>query len=156
VFREYIIQFARLVDVDLTGDPIVIGNNGAKLIFLGTNSNTAQSHNGDLYVDEIFWIPNFQKLRKVASGMASQKHLRSTYFSTPPRWRTVLTLSGLASCSTRDAAVSPTASTLTSVTARSPVVSSATMDSGGRLSPLRTRLPVAVPCSTSTSSNAKT
>ncbi|WP_204375625.1 terminase large subunit domain-containing protein, partial [Citrobacter freundii] len=82
VFREYIIQFARLVDVDLTGDPIVIGNNGAKLIFLGTNSNTAQSHNGDLYVDEIFWIPNFQKLRKVASGMASQKHLRSTYFST--------------------------------------------------------------------------
>lgn len=83
VFREYIIQFARLVDVDLTGDPIVIGNNGAKLIFLGTNSNTAQSHNGDLYVDEIFWIPNFQKLRKVSSGMASQSHLRSTYFSTP-------------------------------------------------------------------------
>ncbi|WP_252385012.1 terminase large subunit domain-containing protein, partial [Escherichia coli] len=72
-----------LVDVDLTGDPIVLGNNGAKLIFLGTNSNTAQSHNGDLYVDEIFWIPNFQVLRKVASGMASQSHLRSTYFSTP-------------------------------------------------------------------------
>lgn len=83
VFREYIIQFARLVDVELTGDPIVLGNNGAKLIFLGTNSNTAQSHNGDLLVDEIFWIPNFQKLRKVASGMASQKHLRTTYFSTP-------------------------------------------------------------------------
>lgn len=83
VFREYIIQFAPRVDVDLTGDPIVIGNNGAKLIFLGTNSNTAQSHNGDLYVDEIFWIPNFQKLRKVSSGMASQSHLRSTYFSTP-------------------------------------------------------------------------
>ncbi|NCG50820.1 terminase ATPase subunit family protein [Serratia fonticola] len=83
VFREYIIQFALLVDVELAGDPIVLGNNGAKLIFLGTNSNTAQSHNGDLLVDEIFWIPNFQKLRKVASGMASQKHLRSTYFSTP-------------------------------------------------------------------------
>ena len=83
VFREYIIQFARRVDVELTGDPIVIGNNGAKLIFLDTNSNTAQSHNGDLYVDEIFWIPNFQKLRKVSSGMASQSHLRSTYFSTP-------------------------------------------------------------------------
>ncbi|CAM3277410.1 MULTISPECIES: terminase ATPase subunit family protein [Yersinia] len=83
VFREYIINFAREVDVELTGDPIVLGNNGAKLIFLGTNSNTAQSHNGDLYVDEYFWIPNFQKLRKVASGMASQKHLRTTYFSTP-------------------------------------------------------------------------
>ncbi|WP_352149355.1 terminase large subunit domain-containing protein [Escherichia coli] len=68
VFREYIIAFARLVDVDLTGTRCP-GNNGAKLIFLGTNSNTAQSHNGDLYVDEIFWIPNFQVLRKVASGM---------------------------------------------------------------------------------------
>lgn len=54
VFRKYIIPFARLVDVDLSGDPIVIGNNGAELIFLGTNSNTAQSHSGDLYVDEIF------------------------------------------------------------------------------------------------------
>lgn len=83
VFREYIIQFAQMVDIELSGDPIVLGNNGAKLIFLGTNSNTAQSHNGDLLVDEIFWIPNFQKLRKVASGMASQKHLRTTYFSTP-------------------------------------------------------------------------
>lgn len=71
-----------MVEVDLSGDPIVIGNNGAELIFLGTNSNMAQSHNGDLYVDEIFWIPNFQKLRKVASGMASQSHPRTTYFST--------------------------------------------------------------------------
>ena len=37
-----------------TGDPIVLGNNGAELMFLGTNANTAQSHTGDLYVDEIF------------------------------------------------------------------------------------------------------
>lgn len=109
VFREYIIQFARRVDVDLTGDPIVIGNNGAKLIFLGTNSNTAQSHNGDLYVDEIFWIPNFQTLRKVSSGMASQSHLRSTYFSTPstlahgayPFWSGELFNRGRASASER-------------------------------------------------------
>ncbi|HBS2775307.1 terminase ATPase subunit family protein [Klebsiella pneumoniae] len=109
VFREYIIQFARRVDVDLTGDPIVISNNGAKLIFLGTNSNTAQSHNGDLYVDEIFWIPNFQKLRKVSSGMASQSHLRSTYFSTPstlahgayPFWSGELFNRGRASASER-------------------------------------------------------
>ncbi|HBU9130591.1 TPA: terminase ATPase subunit family protein [Klebsiella pneumoniae] len=109
VFREYIIQFARRVDVDLTGDPIVIGNNGAKLIFLGTNSNTAQSHNGDLCVDEIFWIPNFQKLRKVSSGMASQSHLRSTYFSTPstlahgayPFWSGELFNRGRASASER-------------------------------------------------------
>ena len=109
VFRKYIIAFARLVDVDLTGDPIVIGNNGAELLFLGTNSNTAQSHNGDLYVDEIFWIPNFQRLRKVASGMASQKHLRTTYFSTPsslghgayPFWSGDLFNRGRASASER-------------------------------------------------------
>ncbi|EGH3894286.1 terminase ATPase subunit family protein [Salmonella enterica] len=109
VFRKYIIAFARLVDVDLSGDPIVIGNNGAELLFLGTNSNTAQSHNGDLYVDEIFWIPNFQKLRKVASGMASQKHLRTTYFSTPsslghgayPFWSGELFNRGRASASER-------------------------------------------------------
>jgi len=34
-------------------------------------------------VDEYFWIPKFQELRKVASGMASQKRWRQTYFSTP-------------------------------------------------------------------------
>lgn len=83
VFRKYIVAFARQVDVELTGDPIVLGNNGAELMFLGTNANTAQSHNGDLYVDEIFWIPNFQKLKRVAGGMSSQEHLRTTYFSTP-------------------------------------------------------------------------
>ncbi len=68
VFREYIIQFARRVDVDLTGDPIVIGNNGAKLIFLGTNSNTAQSHNGDLYVDEIFLDPQLPETTQSVVG----------------------------------------------------------------------------------------
>lgn len=109
VFREYIIQFAGLAGVELSGDPIIIGNSGAKLIFLGTNSNTAQSHNGDLYVDEIFWIPNFQRLRKVASGMASHKHLRTTYFSTPsslghgayPFWSGELFNRGRASASER-------------------------------------------------------
>lgn len=83
VFRKYIVAFARQAGVELTGDPIVLGNNGAELMFLGTNANTAQSHNGDLYVDEIFWIPNFQKLKRVAGGMSSQEHLRTTYFSTP-------------------------------------------------------------------------
>ena len=109
VFRKYIIAFARLVDVDLAGDPVGIGGNGGELLFLGPNSNTAQSHNGDLYVDEIFWITNFQKLRKVASGMASQSHLRTTYFSTPsslghgayPFWSGDLFNRGRASASER-------------------------------------------------------
>ena len=82
VFKNYIIDFARKVDVDLKGDPIVLPN-GARLIFLGTNVRTAQSYTGNLYLDEYFWIPKFQELRKVASGMALHKKWRSTYFSTP-------------------------------------------------------------------------
>ena len=82
VFKNYIIDFARQVDVDLKGDPIVLPN-GARLIFLGTNVRTAQSYTGNLYLDEYFWIPKFQELRKVASGMSLHKKWRTTYFSTP-------------------------------------------------------------------------
>ncbi|WP_421670240.1 terminase ATPase subunit family protein [Rahnella sp. EDr1-12] len=82
VFKNYIIDFARQVDVDLKGDPIMLPN-GARLIFLGTNVRTAQSYTGNLYLDEYFWIPKFQELRKVASGMSLHKKWRSTYFSTP-------------------------------------------------------------------------
>lgn len=82
VFKNYIIDFARQVDVDLKSDPIVLPN-GARLIFLGTNVRTAQSYTGNLYLDEYFWIPKFQELRKVASGMSLHNKWRSTYFSTP-------------------------------------------------------------------------
>lgn len=82
VFKNYIIDFARLVDVDLKGDPMVLPN-GARLFFLGTNIRTAQSYTGNLYLDEYFWIPKFQELRKVASGMSLHKKWRTTYFSTP-------------------------------------------------------------------------
>ncbi|RTF35291.1 oxidoreductase, partial [Serratia marcescens] len=82
VFRNYIIDFARLVEVDLKGDPMVLPN-GARLMFLGTNVRTAQSYTGNLYLDEYFWIPKFQDLRKVASGMSLHKRWRTTYFSTP-------------------------------------------------------------------------
>lgn len=81
-FRAYIKAFAKEVDVELRGENIVLAN-GAELIFLGTNSRTAQSYHGNLYLDEYFWIPRYQELRKVASGMASQKRWRQTYFSTP-------------------------------------------------------------------------
>lgn len=82
VFKQYIIEFAKEVDVELKGDPIVLPN-GATLYFLGTNARTAQSYHGNLYLDEYFWIPKFQQLRKVASGMALHKMWRQTYFSTP-------------------------------------------------------------------------
>lgn len=82
VFKQYIIAFAKEVDVELKGDPITLSN-GAILYFLGTNSRTAQSYHGNLYIDEYFWIPKFQELYTVASAMAMQKFWRLTYFSTP-------------------------------------------------------------------------
>lgn len=82
VFRQYITAFAREVDVELKGDPIVLPNE-ATLYFLGTNARTAQSYHGNLYFDEYFWVHRFQELRKVASGMAIHKKWRQTYFSTP-------------------------------------------------------------------------
>lgn len=82
-FKSYIKAFAKdAADVELKGENIILPN-GAELIFLGTNSRTAQSYHGNLYLDEYFWIPRYQELRKVASGMASQKRWRQTYFSTP-------------------------------------------------------------------------
>lgn len=82
MFREYIIKMALEVDVELKGDPLMLSN-GATLYFLGTNARTAQSYHGNLYLDETFWIPKFQELRKNTSGMAIQKQWRQTYFSTP-------------------------------------------------------------------------
>lgn len=86
-FKSYIQDFAReSADVELKGEnlKLTLANGQApELVFLGTNSRTAQSYHGNLYLDEYFWIPKFQELRKVASGMASQKQYRQTYFSTP-------------------------------------------------------------------------
>lgn len=81
-FKQYMIDLAEMVGVELKGDTIRL-QNGAKLHFLGTNSRTAQSYTGDLYVDEYFWIPDFTELTRVAKPMASQKQYRITYFSTP-------------------------------------------------------------------------
>lgn len=94
VFRKYIVEFVRLtVGVDLTGEEIMLDRgedpetglpmSSPVLYFLGTNSRTAQSNNGDLYFDEFFWVHGFKTLEDVASGMASHKQFRLTYFSTP-------------------------------------------------------------------------
>ncbi|MBF0374732.1 MAG: oxidoreductase, partial [Alphaproteobacteria bacterium] len=83
VFREYIVAFVKAVTgVDLKGSPITFWN-GATLYFLGTNSKTAQSYHGHVYLDEYAWIGRFSEFRKVASGMAAHKKWRITYFSTP-------------------------------------------------------------------------
>ncbi|MGY0794299.1 terminase large subunit domain-containing protein [Azospirillum argentinense] len=83
VFREYIVKFvADVTGVILKGSPITLWN-GATLYFLGTNSKTAQSYHGHVYLDEYAWISKFAEFRKVASAMATHKKWRITYFSTP-------------------------------------------------------------------------
>ncbi len=84
IFRGYIIAMARkYFEIELTGDPIVLEPSGAQLIFLGTNSATAQSEHGDLYFDESMWTRKFDELYEVASPISSQTPYTTTSFSTP-------------------------------------------------------------------------
>lgn len=84
VFKAYIIAIAQEhFGVELKGQGVIILSNGAEIRFLSTNSRTAQSYHGHLYIDEVFWIPGFDKLWKVASGMSAHLKWRRTYFSTP-------------------------------------------------------------------------
>jgi uncharacterized protein YjcR len=83
IFRNYIIKFAReWFDIELTGNPIMLSN-GAELRFLSNNSSTAQGPSGHVYIDEYFWIRDFDKLKTLASAMATHHKWRRTYFSTP-------------------------------------------------------------------------
>ena len=84
IFKAYMIGFAKkYFDVELKGSDCITLSNGAELRFVSTNGRTAQGYHGHLYVDEVFWIPDFEKLNKLASGMAAHKKWRKTYFSTP-------------------------------------------------------------------------
>lgn len=84
IFRDYIVSFVYAVTgVELKGADKIILWNGAILKFHSSNSRTAQGSTGDVIVDEYFWIRDFKKLRTLATAMASQKHWRITYISTP-------------------------------------------------------------------------
>ena len=88
IFKAYILKFAHeYFDIKLKGaEAIELTKDGkpwATFRFVSTNGNTAQGYHGHLYVDEVFWIPDFAKLNKLASGMAAHKKWRKTYFSTP-------------------------------------------------------------------------
>lgn len=84
IFKAYIIGFAKkYFDIELKGGDCITLSNDAELRFVSTNGRTAQGYHGHLYVDEVFWIPDFAKLNKLASGMAAHKKWRKTYFSTP-------------------------------------------------------------------------
>ena len=86
VFRSYIVAIAHeFFEIELTGNPITLHtkHGDAELRFLSTNSKTAQSYHGHVYIDEYFWIGKFNELNKLASAMATHKKWRKTYFSTP-------------------------------------------------------------------------
>ena len=87
IFRSYIIAFAQeWFGLELTGNPIVLSKDGkpwAELRFLSTNGATAQGYHGHVYVDEYFWIRDFEKLNNTASAMGTHFKWRKTYFSTP-------------------------------------------------------------------------
>lgn len=82
-FRNYQRQFVReVLDMDLEGDPIVFSS-GAVEFFLGRNIATAQGYAGNLYFDEIYWVPFFGTMESTAGAIATHKRFRKTYFSTP-------------------------------------------------------------------------
>lgn len=93
IFFEYIKDFVlEVTGVELKGSkPLTINRldeNGdelppLKFRFLATNFRTAQGYNGDVYIDECFWIGGFKDFDEAASAMASQKQFRLTYFSKP-------------------------------------------------------------------------
>lgn len=94
--RSYIKHFSRAVfGVELKGgDTITLrinkeDENGeqylhqVELYFLSTNSITSQSYHGNIYIDEICWIPKLRDLIDTALAMAIQMDYRITYISTP-------------------------------------------------------------------------
>ena len=93
IFRNYIVEFVfKWTGVKLTGEHLLIDrgdeDDGSPrerptLFFLGANYRTAQGEHGNFYYDECFWAQDFDRIDDVASGMASQKRYRETYFSTP-------------------------------------------------------------------------
>ncbi|WP_054530297.1 terminase family protein [Erythrobacter sp. SG61-1L] len=92
IFRSYIQDFVfAATGIELKGNPLVINRQDEQgnqlepvtFYFLATNLRTAQGYNGDVYLDECFWLPGFLSFEAAASAMASQKFYRLTYFSTP-------------------------------------------------------------------------
>ncbi len=83
VFKAYIIAFAHTeLGVELKGTVFIKLSNGAELRFLSTNSTTAQSYHGHLYIDEVLWIPKFNKINDIVTGCASHYKWCITYMST--------------------------------------------------------------------------
>ena len=121
----------------------------ATLYFLGTNSKTAQSYHGHVYLDEYAWIGKFAEFRKVASAMATHKKWRITYFSTPSIINHDAYGFWSGRRSTRDGR-RKTGANSTCRMRRCATARSARTGNGARSSPSTTRLRADATCSTST------
>lgn len=94
---DYVKVFAELyMDVKLSGtENIKLEKDGkihAKLMFRGANAATSASYSGDLGLDEVLWIPNYEKVERQAKGIATHKQFIRVYFSAPssvthPAWK---------------------------------------------------------------------
>lgn len=86
IFRVYIIALAQKhFGIELKGNPLILHTRHGmvEMHFLSTSSRSAQGYHGDVYMDEVYWMPKFADLFKVASGMSAHKKWRRTLFSTP-------------------------------------------------------------------------
>ena len=88
VMRRYIFMFAKkYMNVEMSGVQhatcLLQHDETVDFVFCSTNSATAQSYNGDLWVDEFAWIPNASKLLDTAAGMTANKKYRMVYITTP-------------------------------------------------------------------------
>lgn len=77
------IDFVGQYPDDEEGNPTGTALESTGFYFLSTNSATAQGESGDFYFDEYAWVHGYAELAKVASGMATHKIYKKTYFSTP-------------------------------------------------------------------------
>ena len=86
-FRDYIAGFAfDWFGIDLKGTEkveLVTDHGKVKFTFFSTNSSTSQGVASDVYMDEVFWIRDFEKLERLAGACATQHIYRKTYLSTP-------------------------------------------------------------------------
>lgn len=82
-FKNYQRKFVQeVLDMDLEGE-IIVFSNGEREFFLGRNVATAQGYAGNLWFDEIYWVPYFGVMESTAGAIATHKRFRKTYFSTP-------------------------------------------------------------------------
>ncbi|MEC4728160.1 terminase family protein [Shewanella sp. D64] len=79
--REHVIKLANSLGVAVTGNPIVL-QNGAKLIFLLTDSQVMAAHSGNAYAINCFDDMNFSYVSNLVSSWAMLKKHRVIFFST--------------------------------------------------------------------------